>query len=147
MSVFAHIPTADKFQVDLWFCYGSFCYGIESELSSCSNSEVALSVLHSSAEEEQGLAHFLDMILEKPKGLLRVELRVYLPDTFMKKLSLPSPIYLFTDIVPRTLDKVGASLALLFTSVQGISPTNSENWHKLVRQISQQESPNFFKKR
>ena len=135
------------FSVDLWFCYGSFFYGIESNLYSCEDNQVALFLPNSDPEETQELSNFLDLILDKPKGLLRVELRVYVPEKILKKFKMSSPVYLFTDIVPRALEKIDSSIVLLFSSIQGISPSNSENWLKLVRQISQQNQPNFFKKR
>ncbi len=143
LSDFSH----DKnFSVDLWFCYGSFFYGLESNLYSCEDNQIALFLPNSDLEETQELSNFLDMILEKPKGLLRVELRVYIPEKLLKKFKISSPLYLFTDIVPRVLEKIDSSIILIFPSIQGISPSNSENWLKLVRQISQQESQNFFKK-
>ena len=144
LSGFSH---DQEMNVDLWFCYGSFFYGIESNLYSCEDNQIALFLPHSDPEETQELSNFLDMILEKPKGLLRVELRVYIPEKFLKKFKMSSPVYLFTGIVPRALDKIDSSIVLLCSSIQGISPSNSENWIKLVRQISQQTPQRMFKKR
>jgi len=136
-----------ELNVDLWFCYGSFFYGIESNLYSCEDNQVALFLPSVDPEETQELSNFLDMILEKPKGLLRVELRVYIPEKILRKFKMTSPVYLFTDIVPRALEKIDSSIVLLCSSIQGISPSNSENWIKLVRQISQQNQQSFLKKR
>lgn len=136
-----------NFCVDLWFCYGSFFYGIESNLYSCEDNQIELFLPNSDPEETQELSKFLDMILDKPKGLLRVELRVYIPEKILKKFKMTSPVYLFTDIVPRTLQKIDSSIVLLFSSIQGISPSNSENWLKLVRQISLQNQQSMIKKR
>ncbi|MES2615790.1 MAG: hypothetical protein V4591_10290 [Bdellovibrionota bacterium] len=145
--MFSSFSPDKDFNVDLWFCYGSFFYGIESHLYSCEENQVALFLPNADPEETRELSNFLDMILEKPKGLLRVELRVYIPEKSLKKFKMSSPIYLFTDIVPRTLEKIDSSVVLLFSSIQGISPSNSENWLKLVRQISLQNQQTFLKKR
>lgn len=128
----------NDFHVDLWFCYGSFFYGLESHLYSCEQNQVTVFLPNSGTDEDQEVSKFLDLILEKPKGLLRVELRVYLPESFLKKFKMSSPLYLFTDIVPQTVEKENVSNMLLCSSIQGISPSNSENWLKLVRQISRQ---------
>lgn len=136
-----------ELNVDLWFCYGSFFYGLESFLHACEDNQVTLFLPNSDPEEVQELSNFLDMILEKPKGLLRVELRVYIPEKFLKKFKITSPVYLFTDIVPRAMEKIDSSIILLCSSIQGISPSNSENWFKLVRQISPQNQQSFLKKR
>lgn len=145
--MFSNFSTEQELNVDLWFCYGSFFYGLESHLYSCENNQVALHLSSNDPEETQELSNFLDMILEKPKGLLRVELRVYIPEKLSKKLKITSPVYLFTDIVPRELEKIDSSILLLCTSIQGISASNSENWNALVRQISQQNQHSFSKKR
>lgn len=136
-----------EFNVDLWFCYGSFFYGIESQLYSCEDNQVSVSLPSVGPEESHELSHFLDMVLEKPRGLLRVELRVYIPEKMLKKFKCSSPVYLFTDIVPRALEKIDSSIVLLCSSIQGISPSNSENWMKLVRQISQHNRHEVTKKR
>jgi hypothetical protein len=124
-----------EFHIDLWFCYGSFFYGIESSLYSCDETQLTTFLPSLDAEEAQELSDFLDMILDKPKGLLRVELRVHIPEKFLKKLKISSPVYLFTDIAPRILEKTDSSLVLLFSSVQGISSSSSEAWIKVVHQL------------
>ena len=58
---------------------------------------------------------------------------------------MSNPVYLFTDIVPQALQKIGSPIVLVCSAVQGISPSNTENWTKLVRQISQQNWPGFRK--
>jgi hypothetical protein len=135
LSSFSH---NQELNVDLWFCYGSFFYGIESTLFSCEENQISLFLPQSNQEETQELSDFIENILEKPKGLLRVELRVYLSEKLLKKFKISSPVYLFTDIVPRTHKRQDSSVVLHCSSIQGISPSNSENWLKLVRQISQQ---------
>ena len=132
-----------EFNVDLWFCYGSFFYGFESQLHSCQENQMELSLHNANADESKELSQFLDLILDKPKGLLRVELRVYIPEKFLKKYKLSSPVYLFTDIVPRSIDKTESTIILICSSLQGITSSNSEKWIKLVRQISQQNHPHF----
>jgi len=89
----------------------------------------------SADEHAQEMESFFEKLVEKPKGLLRVELRVYGPDKIFKRHNIHSPIYLFTDMVPRQGPKQGCSPVLKFFSIKGISPINSENWKKLVRQI------------
>ncbi|WP_338635270.1 hypothetical protein [Spirobacillus cienkowskii] len=123
------------FCVDIWLCYGSFSYGFESQIHDYGEHEVALSLQAQSDEHAQEMESFFEKLVEKPKGLLRVELRVYGPDKIFKRHNIHSPIYLFTDMVPRQGAKQGCSPILKFFSIKGISPINSENWKKLVRQI------------
>jgi hypothetical protein len=125
-------------QIDLWFCYGSFFYGFESHLHSCSEHNIAVDISNPNCEDSQELNKFLDLILEKPKGLLRVELRVFIPEKLTKKYKINSPIYLFTDMIPTIVQNTDSSLLMVCSSVQGLSPSNFENWSKLMRQISQQ---------
>ena len=78
---------------------------------------------------------FFEQVVEKPKGLLRVELRVYGPEKIFKRHNINGPVYLFTDMVPKQGPKHAGSPILRFFSIKGISPANSESWMKLVRQI------------
>ncbi len=130
----------NDFHVDLWFCYGSFFYGVETKLYGCEESKMTLSVPQTNLEDQKNLFNFIETIIEKPKGLLRIELRVYIPDKWLKKYKLSSPVFLFTDILPEAFEKIDSSFLLQCSSVQGISPVNAENWFKLVRQISLQNS-------
>jgi hypothetical protein len=82
--MFSRFSNENELNVDLWFCYGSFFYGIESNLYACEENQVDLFLPNAQPEETKELSDFIDMILEKPKGLLRVELRIYPSDQFLK---------------------------------------------------------------
>lgn len=123
------------FCVDIWLCYGSFSYGFESEIHEFGESELALSLQTQSDEQAEHMESFFEQVVEKPKGLLRVELRVYGPDKLFKRHNINGPVYLFTDMVPKQAPKHGGSPILKFFSIKGISQANSESWIKLVRQI------------
>ncbi len=123
------------FCVDIWLCYGSFSYGFESKIHEFGESELALSLQTQSDEQAEQMESFFEQVVDKPKGLLRVELRVYGPDKVFKHHNINGPVYLFTDMVPKQAPKYAGSPILKFFSIKGISPANSESWMKLVRQI------------
>lgn len=130
------------FCVDIWLCYGSFSYGFESEIFDLGENELALSLHTQSYEQAEQLESFFEQVVEKPKGLLRVELRIFGPDKVFKKFNINTPIFLFTDIVPKQVPKSSGAPILKFFAIKGISPTNTENWTKLVRQIWNQKQQN-----
>lgn len=136
-----------EFCVDIWFCYGSFSYGFESVIHAYGEDELALTLQTQNTEQSEQIENFFEQVVEKPKGLLRVELRVFGPEKVLKKHNIQGPIYLFTDIVPKQLASDGKPPLLKFVSVKGISPANTESWNKLVRQIWNQGSHKQFQKR
>lgn len=125
-----------EFSVDIWFCYGSFSYGFESKIHSWKEDVLFLELQSNHIDEARGLESFIDSIVEKPKGLLRIELRVFGPDRIFKKYQMNNPIYLYTDVVPKRLKKGELFPLLQFISVKGISPVNAENWIKLTQYMS-----------
>jgi hypothetical protein len=135
------------FCVDIWFCYGSFSYGFESDIFEFSEDELQLSLHADCLEHTEHLTSFFEQLVEKSKGLLRVELRVYGPEKILKHHNISVPVYLFTDIIPKKIsypDK--KSLVLKFSSLKGISPSNAENWHKIVCQIWSQMPKKLLQK-
>ncbi|BBH53640.1 hypothetical protein [Fluviispira sanaruensis] len=136
-----------EFCVDIWFCYGSFSYGFESEIHDFGENELALSLQTQNEEQGAQIDSFFEQVVDKPKGLLRVELRVYGPEKVFKRHKISGPVHLFTDIVPKQIPYEGKSPLLKFVSVKGISPTNTEYWHKLVRQIWNQRQQKASQKR
>ncbi|MGY3805002.1 hypothetical protein ACWNT8_13125 [Pigmentibacter ruber] len=123
------------FCVDIWFCYGSFSYGFESMIHDYGENELALCLQTNSEEQSDEIESFFEQVVDKPKGLLRVELRIYGPEKLFKRHNINGPVYLFTDMVPKQGPKFGGLPILKFFSIKGISPANSESWFKLVRQI------------
>lgn len=128
------------FSVDIWLCYGSFFYGFESSLHALKDEGLSLSLKSQSEEESSQIESFFDGIIEKPKGLLRVELRIFGPDKVFKRLKMDAPIYLFTDMAPRAIEKSAYSTVLHLFSVQGISPSNTDSWSKFRRQFNHDNS-------
>src|SRR3989338_7573720 len=100
------LHTFQDFSVDIWFCYGSFSYGIESSIQSWENDSLLLAVQSKSREETLGLESFVESIVEKPKGLIRIELRIFGPEKIFRLHKINVPIFLYTDVVPKLLKKI-----------------------------------------
>jgi hypothetical protein len=119
------------FEVDLWFCYGSFNYGVEGQILDWKDQSLSVSLPASQNDTQNDILEFLEGILEKPKGLLRIDIRLYIQEKYAKKYKIEGPLYLFSDTVPKLLDYDPQNPVLLFSRVQGISPTHTQNWQSL----------------
>jgi hypothetical protein len=134
------------FSVDIWFCYGSFSYGMESNIYSWENNSLLLAVQSKSIEEALKLESFVESIVDKPKGLIRIELRVFGPEKIFKQHRLSSPIFLYTDVMPKLLKKIDFCPILQFISPMGMSSLNTENWMQLLEYLFNQGSQHSLSK-
>lgn len=123
------------FSVDIWFCYGSFSYGMESHIYSWENDSLFLAINGKNAEESLSIESFMESILDKPRGLLRIELRIFGPDRIFKQHRINNPIFLYTDMLPQLTKIEDSTLILQFISPRGVTATNTENWMHLLKSL------------
>jgi len=135
------VSSFQDFSVDIWFCYGSFSYGMESRIYDYQQGSLFLAVQTKTQEEIRHVESFLESVIEKPKGLIRIELRVYGPDVLFRRLRIQNPIFLCTDETPYLTPRQEGSLVLRFIEPQGISAANTKNWAVLVQSLLSQNAP------
>ncbi|MBX9704119.1 MAG: hypothetical protein K2X39_08190 [Silvanigrellaceae bacterium] len=124
-----------EYNVDIWLLFGSFAYALESKVFSWSETELTLAVQTKNKDEIDGIEDFLSAIMKKPKGLLRVELRVYGPPRELTRYGIKTPLYMYTEMIPKSYPRSAHSPLIGFSNVKGISPSDEQQWFKLVRQI------------
>ena len=81
------------FSADMWLLYGSFAYGVECLVKDVQLDSLLLTLSYSCDMKDK--FNFVKGIFEEPKGLLRVELRIYGPELFLKNLASLA-LFLFT---------------------------------------------------
>lgn len=86
------------FSADMWLLYGSFAYGVECLVKDVQLDSLLLTLSYSCDMKDK--FNFVKGIFEEPKGLLRVELRIYGPETLFEKFGFPCPLSLYTEHKP-----------------------------------------------
>jgi hypothetical protein len=110
------------FSVDMWLLYGSFAYGVE-----CFVKEVKLDSLHlslSSSKDMLETFNFVKGIFEDPKGLLRIELRIYGPEILFERCSIPYPLSLYTEHKPVADIDTNKDPRFCIQDIQGSFPSH-----------------------
>ena len=132
------------FQIDIWFLYGSFAYGVESVLSYFGPDALGVNVLGTNdAEQKQDVSAFLDDLTENPKGLLRTELRIYGPEGhavagqaglgFAHPVQFP--VTLVTERVPASVEAPMGHLQLRFEELRALTAPDQAQFALLVAQV------------
>ena len=126
------LSSSQQFNVDVWFCYGSFFYGFESIIYDATTSSMKLIPKVEQPEEAADLYSFLESIIDKPKGLIKVELRVFCPEKIKKKYKFSNPVHLFTDIVPKIHGYELGLPIIDFGLPRGLSYSCTDLWTQLL---------------
>ena len=129
------------FQIDIWFLYGSFAYGVESVLFSFSSDSVHVNVLNTDTEAQAETFAFLDDLTENPKGLLRTELRIYGPEDLASLRQVPFPVTLYTERVPTTFEAGAGILQLRFDELRALTVADHSHFDHLVEQVWSKVQP------
>ena len=74
----------------------------------------------------------LESIIDKPKGLIKVELRVFCPEKIQKKYKFSNPVHLFTDIVPKIHGYELGLPIIDFGLPRGLSYSCTDLWTQLL---------------
>ncbi len=126
------------FTVDLWFIFGSFCYGAEASIVSCTRSTLSLRISPPSASSHAELVAFFEQLRDKSKALVRTEARIFvnnntdaeLQDDWAEELVTT----LMTDDKP-TLESGPEHLDLELTEICGLTASDQSTWVNLVTEI------------
>ena len=135
--------TRSHFSVDLWFIFGSFCYGAEASLVACHPEHLQLKISPPSPAALSELQSFFDSINEKAKALVRTEVRLFVntnPEQPSEDWADELVATLMTELKPRLLSaetSAGASAALHLElpDVRGLTPVDQDAWNNLVAEI------------
>lgn len=126
------------FTVDLWFIFGSFCYGAEASIVSCTRNTLNLRITPTSNSSQVELQTFFEHVSEKSKSLVRTEVRIFVnnnpedepQDDWAEELVTT----LMTDDKPR-VDPRNEYLELELTEVCGLTSSDQKTWVNLVTDI------------
>jgi len=131
--------TRSHFSVDLWFIFGSFCYGAEARIIACKPEGLLLNIQSPSQQALSELVSFFESINEKAKALVRTEIRVFVngnPDEPADDWAEELVATLMTDLKPRIAPVTGAhSLQVELTDVRGLTPNDQKAWSNLVTDL------------
>jgi len=126
------------FTVDLWFIFGSFCYGAEAHLVACREENLLLRIKASSPTANTEMLTFFEQIGDKAKALVRTEIRIFVngnpehenSEDWAEELVAT----LLTDHKPRVNNsEQGLNIDLL--DVRGLTPSDQTTWVNLVTDI------------
>lgn len=135
--------TRSHFSVDVWFIFGSFCYGAEARIVACEHENLVLSINSASTAAVQELSSFFDSITEKAKALVRTEVRVFVnghPNSPAGDWADELLTTLMTELKPRpttvtSSTEASPALQVELLDVRGLTPTDQDAWDNLVTQV------------
>jgi hypothetical protein len=126
------------FTVDLWFIFGSFCYGAEASLVACRQEQLILKIKSPSLQAEGEIAHFFEQLEEKSKALVRTEIRLFVSGNPDEESSADWAeelvATLMTDQKPRLLSSAD-DLQIELSEIRGLTPDDHTTWVNLVTEI------------
>lgn len=126
------------FTVDLWFIFGSFCYGAEASIVSCNKSSLNLRIKSSSAAAQDELLAFFEHISDKSKALVRTEVRIFVNSNPEADTNDDWAEELLTTLMTDAKPNIGSQdefLDLELTDVCGLTSSNQDSWDNLVTEI------------
>lgn len=126
------------FTVDVWFIFGSFCYGAEARLITCRNEILLLQIAPHSASTQTEMISFFEQIGDKAKALVRTEVRIFVDsnpgaahdEDWAEELVAT----LLTEHKPR-VNSSEQGLEIELADVRGLTPTDQSTWVNLVTDI------------
>ncbi|NBX16523.1 MAG: hypothetical protein EBR09_04075 [Proteobacteria bacterium] len=134
--------TRSHFSVDLWFIFGSFCYGAEARLSSCRSDSLTVSISSATQQTISEVASFLESINEKAKALIRTEVRLFVngnPDAPADDWADELVATLMTELKPRVTQGTNGQpeplLIVELADIRGLTPNDQNAWNNLVADI------------
>jgi hypothetical protein len=102
-------------EADLWLSYGSFCYGLETVITSVQEEAVAFRLqphqldkarhlnsrpTEDQQDQDQDIQRFLQTVRSRSRFLLRSDLRIYLDTSFPSSLDLGGSTIQLTSPLP-----------------------------------------------
>ena len=125
------------FSVDLWFIFGSFVYAFEGQVLNFSESTLEVAVDSPDESGRESIIEFFEGIVTNPKGLERIELRIFSNESLPKPLPIPIafPVQLITGVSPLTNQRLTKIPSLVFSQVKGITEADRASWINLVHKI------------
>ncbi|MEN9827380.1 MAG: hypothetical protein RI953_3125 [Pseudomonadota bacterium] len=135
--------TRSHFSVDLWFIFGSFCYGAEAVIVDCRKDLLLLRITPASSSALTELSSFFESINEKAKALVRTEARIFVnssPDAPAADWADELIATLMSEFKPRILphqigDASSTYLTLEVPDVRGLTPNDQQAWSNLVADV------------
>lgn len=107
--------------------YGSFSYGIESSIIQATLREIKVVTLKTESDVE--FQKFLQLISDNPKGLVRIELKIF---EAQSETQIPL-CTLYTECAPEKIEHPDSQL--LLRAVQGLHATDQNSWENTVTRI------------
>ena len=121
-----------QFHVDVWLCYGSFFYGFESFIYDAEERSIKIVPKINEEENPDDFASFMQAIIDKPKGLVKVELRLYCPPKVEKRFKFSNPLHLYSDAIPNISGHDCGMPIVDFAFPKGMSSRCSDLWTSLL---------------
>jgi hypothetical protein len=126
------------FTVDLWFIFGSFCYGAEACPVACRGDSVLLRMKAPSPAAQAEMLTFFEQIGDKAKALVRTEVRLFVNSNPEEALAQhwgeELVATLLTDHKPR-VNSTEHELDIELLDVRGLTPSDQSTWVNLVTDI------------
>ena len=123
--------------VDIWFCYGSFFYGFEGVLKKIESNLLFVSVQTTTKTETKQIADFIETILNKSKGLIRIELRIYDNKNVKDNESNSFISRIFTETVPQIVDHSDCETAFKFYELFSANNTDRQKWECFCKTVDE----------
>lgn len=126
------------FTVDLWFIFGSFCYGAEAAIVSCSHNTLAVRITPASTSAQGELLSFFEQLRDKSKALVRTEIRIFVNNSPEAETEDDWAEELVTTLMTEYKPNVEAwndYLDLELTDVCGLTSSDQTTWVNLVTNI------------
>ncbi|MEY4065619.1 MAG: hypothetical protein RIR26_1827 [Pseudomonadota bacterium] len=126
------------FTVDLWFIFGSFCYGAEASLVACRSEQLILKIKSPTQQAESEIIGFFEQLEEKSKALVRTEIRLFVNSNPDEQSATDWAEELVTTLMteqkPRLLSSA-VDLQIELNEARGLTPDDQTTWVNLVTDI------------
>ncbi|NBO39034.1 hypothetical protein EBU99_10675 [bacterium] len=126
------------FSADLWFIFGSFCYGAEAFLLNCQSETLLLRIKSPTPAALGEIAAFFDQVEDNVQKLMRSEIRVFVncnPDESQPEQWADELIAsVMTELKPKV--RISAQgFDVEFSDIRGLTPTDGTAWSNLVTDV------------
>lgn len=121
--------------VDVWLVYGSFSYGFEGAVEAYARTSLHVSVRVAERTDLEQVVRFLQTVTADPRGLLRTEVRIFLPEDKPAPDGVHFPVCLFTDLAPTSVPGEHPLLRLL--DLRGVTEADERAWERLLDGVTE----------
>lgn len=117
---------------DLWFLFGSLCYGFECRVQKCAPNSIVLSPLVVTTAEIQEAQNFLDSILKVSSHLVKIEVQFFPHSIRPIPAGMHFPLKLSTTRLPIVSSTTASLRSFELFDLVAELPEDQSNWVRLV---------------